>query len=479
MRTNLFNSVTLFLAFILLAVACGKDEPCEGNCPVGFICQNDQCVADPNFDACKGVVCPAGQECKNGKCQEIVFGENSVTGEISTNTTWKADKVHVLNGKVYVKEGVTLTIEPGTIVKGKEGLGSLASALIVARGAKLIAEGTADKPIIFTTVLDNIKPGQKSGTSLQEYDFGKWGGVIVLGYAPVSATNGDTLTQIEGIPGDLVFGKYGGNNVADNSGILKYVSIRHGGALIGDGNEINGLTLGGVGNGTVVENIEIVGNLDDGIELFGGSVNVKNIAVGFVGDDAIDVDQNYSGTIENFYIIHGRDNTDKALELDGPEGVKYTTGLFTIKNGTCVAADQVLTAGADLKAKCQGTLENISFVGYKKGKGISVRSSFTPANSCAEKSDAYTNLKNNKLVLKNLDFIATDYAIADVSRLYTDSGASDAAAQKACLEAVGATYETLLDTKYAETSKLSGSLTAGVNKSLFTWTYLSVNNKLK
>jgi hypothetical protein len=481
MRKNLNQLSYLILTiFMMTFFSCGKDEPCDGNCPAGFICQDDKCVTDPNFNPCSAITCPTGKQCINGKCETIVVGENNIVGEITTNTTWTSDKIQVLEGKVYLKEGVTLTIQAGTIIKGKEGIGSLASALIIPRGSKLIAEGTAEKPIIFTSILDNIQPGQKAGTNLGEYDFGKWGGLIILGRAPISATNGDVLTQIEGIPGDVTYGKYGGSDAADNSGIIKFVSVRHGGALIGDGNEINGITLGGVGNGTVIENIEVVSNLDDGVEIFGGTVNIKNVAVGFIGDDAIDIDQNYSGTVDNFYIIHGSDNTDEALELDGPEGNTYKTGLFTLKNGTAIAVDQILTSAADLKAKCQGTLDNITFKGYKKGKHIAIRTSFTPTSSCAEKSDAFTNLKGGTLKITNCEFITSDTE-NDIMRVYTDSGASDASAQKDCLTAVLSSYEALVDGTFKTgTNKIVANTLKGANKASFeNWTFLAVKSKLQ
>jgi len=162
-----------------------------------------------------------------------------------------------------------------------------------------------------------------------------WGGLIILGNAPISAKSGDTEAQIEGIPADEEFGKYGGMDPEDNSGIIKYVSVRHGGTLIGDNNEINGITFGGVGNGTTVEYIEVVANLDDGVEFFGGTVNVKNVIVANGEDDGLDIDQNYSGTIENAFVIQsGATAGDNALEIDGPEGTTYTDGLFTIKNVT-------------------------------------------------------------------------------------------------------------------------------------------------
>ena len=172
----------------------------------------------------------------------------SVTGSITSNTTWSNDNIYQLNQKVVVQDGATLTIEAGTIVKGSSGTGSLASALVVARGGKLMAEGTASEPIIMTSASDNITIGQTMGTNLDQNDRGLWGGLIVLGNAPCSFSGDVTDLQIEGIPAEDTWGLYGGSNATDNSGVMKYISIRHGGALIGEGNEINGLTLGGVGS---------------------------------------------------------------------------------------------------------------------------------------------------------------------------------------------------------------------------------------
>jgi hypothetical protein len=169
---------------------------------------------------------------------------------ITENTTWYADTVYQLGGRIAVVDGVTLTIEPGTIIKGEAGTGANATALLIARGGKLMAEGTASMPIIFTSVADEIIPadilaGNFASPNLDPTVNGLWGGVIILGRAPISAsnTNGDVdEVQIEGIPTSDPNGLYGGINTHDNSGVLSYISIRHGGANIGSGNEINGLT---------------------------------------------------------------------------------------------------------------------------------------------------------------------------------------------------------------------------------------------
>ncbi|MGB1552520.1 MAG: hypothetical protein ACPG86_06585, partial [Schleiferiaceae bacterium] len=197
--------------------------------------------------------------------------EVNKAGVLTASETWSGDSIYVLNGRVVVPAGVELTIEPGTIIKGKEGDGANASTLIIAQGGKIDAQGTESAPIIMTSVLDNITVGQQAGTNLDETDAGLWGGLIVLGYAPISADAATAL--IEGLPANEAYAVYGGTDAADNSGSIEYVSVRHGGTLIGDGNEINGITLAGVGSATVVNNIEVVANVDDGVEFFGGSVS--------------------------------------------------------------------------------------------------------------------------------------------------------------------------------------------------------------
>ncbi len=247
--------------------------------------------------------------------------EERITSNITSNTTWTSDKVYILGGRISVTSGNTLTIEPGTIIKGEAGAGANSTALVIARGAKINAVGTASKPIIFTSVADelsiaDVAAGTFSSPNLDPTVTGLWGGLIVLGKAKISVKTG-TEAQIEGIPTSDTNGLYGGDDDTDNSGTLKFVSVRHGGTEIGAGNEINGITFGGVGSGTVVENIEVVANFDDGIEFFGGTVNLKNVVIYNAGDDGLDTDQAYRGTVENFAIITA---ANSQFELDGPEG---------------------------------------------------------------------------------------------------------------------------------------------------------------
>ncbi len=399
----------------------------------------------------------------DGSCTftpEVPSNSVNKSGTISANETWTSDKIWILDGKVVVATGVTLTIQAGTIVKGKEGQETLASALIIQRGGKLMAEGTAASPIIFTSILDNIEIGQKVGTNLTRTDNQKWGGLIILGAAPISAQSGDTETNIEGIPVTAGYGLFGGTNATDNSGSLKYVSIRHGGITIGEGNEINGLTLGGVGSGTTIDNIEIYATLDDGIEFFGGTVNVTNILVYFQGDDGLDLDMNYSGTIENFIVMQGDlVGTDEALEVDGPEGTTYTSGLFTIKNGLCKSLGLEGSA-TDFKDKAQGTIQNVTFdySSQAAGSKVKVRANYDAANGCAAKTDALTKLLSDVLVFTNCK------KLTSILEVYTTVAA--------CSGSVPA------DQAMANTKFVEGTGTTMTSATFTSWTCAGLRNQL-
>jgi len=268
--------------------------------------------------------------------------------DISADRTWSNDTIYILRSRVKVRPNVTLTIEPGTVIKAAEGQGNAAVVLIVMRDAQLIADGTANEPIIFTSIRDCIQPGQVASPNLPNDLQGQWGGLAILGNAVISSGNagpGFDIDNIEGIPTSDSDGIYGGNDNNDNSGILRYVSLRHGGTEINPGDELNGISFGGVGAGTIVENIEIVGNADDGVEFYGGNVNVTNLIVWNNGDDAIDTDQDYTGTIDNGFVV-GPEGSP--FELDGPEGGTASGNNHTIRNITVVAVRPDGTAAGDL-----------------------------------------------------------------------------------------------------------------------------------
>lgn len=331
--------------------------------------------------------------CDDNETETVIVEapSNSVehAGFITADETWSSDKFHILKERVIVKSGVTLTIQPGTIVKGEAGTGANASSLVIARGAKINAAGTAENPIIFTSIADEIALGEKFGANLDPATAtGFWGGLIVLGNAPTSPKTGAT-EQIEGIPADVVEGNYGGPDAADNSGTITYVSIRHGGALIGEGNEINGLTLGGVGTGTTIHHVEVVANVDDGIECFGGTVNIDDAIVIYQGDDAYDIDQAYAGTIDNFIYIGGA-SSDHGLEIDGPEGSENSEGSFTLKNGSLMGSP-VQGEFADFRSKARGTVDGLYFFGFNQNADVELDEPVVSSNF----SSGALNITNN------------------------------------------------------------------------------------
>lgn len=408
-------------------------------------------------DKCAEVVCSNGQICVEGICLGAT-ANTLVSQNISSDVIWTKDNIYELSGRISVESGATLTIEAGTIIKGQAGSGVNATALVIARGGKIMAEGTAAEPIIFTTVSDEISieqvaSGDFTSPNLDPSVNGQWGGLLILGNAPISASANPA--QIEGIPTSDANGLYGGTDAADNSGILRYVSIRHGGANIGNGNEINGLTLGGVGNGTTIENIEIIGNQDDGIEFFGGSVDVTNLLIMNVGDDAVDTDQEWTGKLDNFIIIQGSES-DHALELDGGEG-SISDVAFTLTNGSCKGYINDDTLGgeyADLRSKVQCSLSNLYFFNFGKDADFELDNDVV--------SDNY---KTNKITISGLKFNTT----------HLTSGNLTAASILTDKSTAGDAFDGLTNTQADNVT----SVTSGANKTNFAnWTWTSQANLL-
>ena len=263
----------------------------------------------------------------------------NVTDDITSNTTWTSDNVYVLDGLIFVDSTYTLTIEPGTVIKGKEQAnittGDGASALIIRRGGYLIADGTKENPIIFTSELDDL--GNPS--NLLPTDRRLWGGLILLGSAVTNEPGNNT--QIEGIPPEL-YARFGGDNDEDSSGVLRYISIRHGGFSISgiSGDEINGLTMGAVGSKTVIEYIEVFANFDDGYEWFGGTVNCKYLVAAFCGDDCFDWDFGFRGKGQFWFGLQNTDQSGRGMEMDGGDTDEGATpySIPTVSNITLIGS---------------------------------------------------------------------------------------------------------------------------------------------
>ncbi|GBD87852.1 hypothetical protein BMS3Abin03_01786 [bacterium BMS3Abin03] len=327
----------------------------------------------------------------------------NVTNNISTDQTWTSNNVYLLDGLIFVDSAATLTIQKGTVIKGKElsniTTGDGASALIVRRGGKIMANGTADEPIIFTSELDDIN----IPNDLTKEDRGLWGGIILLGRATTNQPT--TENQIEGIP-NTENARFGGTDDNDNSGVMRYVSIRHGGFSISGvpGDEINGLTLGAVGSQTVIEHIEVYSNFDDGYEWFGGTVRTKWLVSAFCADDGFDWDMGFRGKGQFWFSVQGTDEAGRGGEHDGGDDCEtcqpYT--LTEVSNATYIGSGQYTSPlpggdGNDLaiifRDNSGGFYYNSIFTDFSQS-GINIE-------DLASGEDSRSRLENGDLKLEN------------------------------------------------------------------------------
>jgi hypothetical protein len=319
--------------------------------------------------------------CKKETIIEEPITQNEVlTGEITGTKKLTSDKTWILKGYVYVTDGSKLIIEPGTRIESDL---QEKGALCIERGAQIIAEGTAMRPIVFTSA----KPdGEKSP--------GDWGGIVILGKAK---TNRSSEPTIEGGIGR----KFGGTDDNDNSGVLKYVRIEYAGVAAMPNSEINALTLAGVGRGTVIENVQTIYANDDAFEFFGGTVNCKNLFAYATADDDFDFDFGYTGTIS--YSICKRDpkfvdngDAGNGIECDN-DGIGssatptthpklYYMTMVGPNDSTALSNHNL---GIRFRRATNFTIENSFIVGWMKG-GFSM-----------ESDETATSYKNGISVFKN------------------------------------------------------------------------------
>ena len=281
----------------------------------------------------------------------------NVSGVITTNTTWTSNNVYLLQGVVYVDSLVTLTIQPGTVIRGD--FNTANSSLLVQRGGKLIAEGTACNPIVFTS---NRAAGQRTQ--------GDWGGVLLLGRAK---HNLGTNILIEGLSAANPRNYHGGTDDNDNSGSMKYVRIEFPGFVFSPNNEINGLTFGSVGRGTSIEYIQVSFSNDDSFEWFGGAVNCKHLVAYRGLDDDFDTDNGFSGTVQ--YGLGVRDpaisdnpsvSTSEGFESDNEANGDVTNPGFYPK--TSASFYNITQIGAfRCASNTSGTGVAPSAIGFQRG----------------------------------------------------------------------------------------------------------------
>lgn len=318
---------------------------------------------------------------------------------IPASYTMSCNNLYLLNDRFYVPDGKDLYIEPGTIIKVANVGGGNGACIIVSRGGQIWANGTETCPITMTSQADPLD-GTYAVTNR-----GKWGGLVVLGKAynnvkgtdvgSVALTGTDGVGLIEGLPNEArnYYGMPIGQEVNnDNSGVIRYVSIRHGGEKLGTNNEINGLTLGSVGSGTTVDHVEVIGNLDDCFEFFGGTVNAKYLVGMHCDDDGLDWDQGYSGRLQFYYGLQGPENNggvlnqgDNGVELDSDDHSSNTgqrataqiwnATIFSRTDGSASGGqpNPANTAGdeaIEAKERTWGSVNNSIFCNFRSGLNL-------------------------------------------------------------------------------------------------------------
>ncbi|RMA66250.1 multidrug transporter [Ulvibacter antarcticus] len=283
----------------------------------------------------------------------VIPSDSNIGGVKTTSLTLELGKEYTLTEALIMTEGTTLTIPAGVIIKANPGAGVY---IAIAQGATILAEGTASSPVVLTSAVSTPNAGD-------------WGGLILLGKAPINSVAGGSATstsEIGGLP-------YGGDDIADGSGKVRYVRVEYSGGAADASSENNGFSFYGVGNGTIVENIQAFEGKDDGIEFFGGTVNASFISVIGAQDDSIDWTEGYSGNLTNIYIEH-RVEHDKGIEADG-----YNTDIGnnsspvfwskpTVTDVTIVGRGSATANEAiRLRAGTQGIFNNISIQGFEEG----------------------------------------------------------------------------------------------------------------
>lgn len=389
------NNLILGLAIIsMLFTACTSDDTAD-------IIINDNSVTNNNSGG-------------NNNDPETIF----LSGTYTTDLELDANNSYVVNGPLIMASGTTLTIPAGMTL---EALAAGANVYIaISQGAQIIANGTADNPIILTS--DASSPAA-----------GDWGGLILLGRAPINSVTGaaTATSEIASLP-------YGGTDMSDDSGILRYVRVDYSGGAADGQSENNGFSFYGVGNGTIVEYIQAFEGKDDGIEFFGGTVNASFVSVVNSQDDSIDWTEGYSGTITNAYVKHGAEH-DKGIEADGYNTdignnsspifwSKPTVNNLSIYGNGSATGNEAIR----LRAGTQGIFNNVYIEGFEEGFDLDGDAGATSSNptgmgvlngdlSVTEVTfvDVILNMKNDTgEMFTEADFItgigngvATDYAI--------------------------------------------------------------------
>jgi hypothetical protein len=346
----------------------------------------------------------------------------TLSGKLDKDTTLRAANSYILQGLVYVTNGATLTIEPGTTIKGQ--FNDPVGGLVITRGAKINAAGTAEKPIVFTSASATPRSGD-------------WAGIVMLGKAPVNTTfNGKAGEgEIEGGVNDAAgSGLYGGTDAADNSGTLQYVRIEYAGYAFLPDKEINSLTMGGVGSGTTIDHVQVSYAKDDAYEFFGGTVNAKYLIAYKTQDDDFDTDNGYSGHIQFGLVVRDSSIADisksEAMESDNdPNGTSTTPQ-------TAAVFSNLTLIGPKATLSNKGNSNFLGAVQIRRNSSISIFNSVIlgwPMGILIDASKGRAtdlNIADSNLRIRNTIIAGCDVPVKYAPGNPNSTGASDASIQE-------------------------------------------------
>lgn len=358
-----FMRVLLMLSLAMVSpmslVACGDDESSDDNDAAVGDGDGDGDAAtgdgDGDGDAATGDGDGDGDGSTAACDLDALEDGGDIPNPIDADVTLESGMRYKLDGTTHVPDGVTLTVEPCVRI---EGLGA-EDVLVVSRGGKIMAEGEADKPILFTS---QAAAGQRAS--------GNWGGLVLLGRAP--NWKGDSVL-IEGLD-DEEANYYGGTDAAHDCGTLAYVRVEFSGVDLGGGNEVNGLTFGSCGTGTDVHHVMVNNTLDDGYEWFGGGFDAHHLVTNNVGDDMFDADQGFTGELSFLFGRQGTTDSEdpNGFEMDSKDTADETPiTTVTIANatlcGTGADNDPDTTKALKLRENLHGSLDAVFASGFDYG----------------------------------------------------------------------------------------------------------------
>jgi len=369
-------------------------------------------------------------------CASAQAANVTVSTDVAANTTWFATNVYTLQTVIYVKTNATLTIEPGTVIKAattgliqRTGIPNLVAALWVTRGAKLNAVGTPERPIIFTFDGDDVN----NPNDVPFNTSGQWGGIVLCGRAQINSAqyaDGNVANPkyelFEGT-GTNEFGGhfFGGNDDNDNSGTLRYVSIRYPGTVFAPARELNGLTMGAVGRGTDISYVEVFGSSDDAFEWWGGVVNTHHLVAAFCEDDDFDTDQGYRGTNQFWFGIKPPWNgsTDsRGFETDGDlnqsASGEQPKSQWTVHNATLIGRGKTATGfggGIGWNARDEAAPNVFDSIFTEFATGVKVDTDGTNEFFVGQ-ADLRSSIFNVAAAMSDAN---ADYLFTDASRLNT------------------------------------------------------------